>query len=331
MMGPENQLEHDYVCPQAVRTAVPEEYYSTSYIAERAVAWLEARRESDRPFFLMVSWPDPHHPFNPPGKYWDMYSADDMEVPTAFRANNWTPPLHVELAEKARADGTAPLKGMGTIACSPREAQEARALTCGMIAMIDDAVGRICSAAGDPDAGAGTVRIFTTDHGDHLGDHRLLLKGAEQYEATTRVPFIWSDPDGRRGARSDGLGQTIDIGTTILERARIEAPEGMQGQALAVAGGKDRALAFIQYDHQKPDPITGGPPRVHTIHDGRWRMSLFAGSNYGELFDLSTDPHELNNIWEEPAAVAEKNRLLLELVKLEIENVDQVPLPTGMA
>ena len=61
LIGAENQLPHDYVCPQAIRTAVPEELYSTTYIAERAEAWLADQVDDDRPFFLMVSWPDPHH------------------------------------------------------------------------------------------------------------------------------------------------------------------------------------------------------------------------------------------------------------------------------
>ena len=103
-------------------------------------------RTSDAPFFLMVSFPDPHHPFNPPGKYWDMYKPEQFPVPEAFSRNDWTPPALVQNIIKERETGKANLTGMGTIGVSAREAQEARALTCGMIACIDDAIGAVLGA-----------------------------------------------------------------------------------------------------------------------------------------------------------------------------------------
>ena len=109
MMGEKNQLPHDYVCPQAVRTAVPEEHYSTNYIADRAIEWINRREDTDKPFFLMVSWPDPHHPFNPPGKFWDMYRPADMEVPASFKTENWDSPLAIQAALLAREPGEANL------------------------------------------------------------------------------------------------------------------------------------------------------------------------------------------------------------------------------
>ena len=80
-----------------------------------------------------------------------------------------------------------------------------------MIGMIDDAVARILSALGRCGRSAETVVAFTSDHGDHLGDHRLLLKGAEPYREITRVPLIWSDLEGPSGVVADGIVQTIDI------------------------------------------------------------------------------------------------------------------------
>ena len=263
LIGAENQLPHDYVCPQAVRTAVPEELYSTTYIAERAEAWLNAHGGDDQPFFLMVSFPDPHHPFNPPGRYWDMYDPNDMARPAAFEASDWVPPAHVEGVLMQREEGRANLKAMGAIGTNEREAREARALTCGMISMIDDAVGRVRAARGAKQA----VTVFTTDHGDHLGDHKLLFKGAAAFEEVTRVPFIWNDPERPGHGRTNTVGQTHDIGVTILERARIEPAIGMQGRSLLDSG---RDFAFIQYDHQSINPGLGFPPRVHTIRTKRW-------------------------------------------------------------
>ena len=327
LLGAGNQLAHDYICPQAVRTALPEELYSTSYIAEQAVSWLDAA--GGEPFFLMVSFPDPHHPFNPPGRYWDAYRPGDMPVPAAFECNDWTPPPHVAALHREREEGEAALRGMNSIGCTLQEALEARALTCGMIEMIDDAVARVLAAL-DRSGGAGsTVVAFTSDHGDHLGDHGLLLKGAEPYREITRVPLIWADPDGPSGATEDGIAQTLDIPATILERARIEPFHGMQSRSLL--GGPARDAAFIQYDHQRPHPGLGGPPRVHTLVDRRWRLSVFDGQDWGELYDLEADPDELRNLWDDPAAAGDKARLIERLLREEIAAVDRSPFPTARA
>ncbi len=320
----ENQLDHDYVCPQAIRTALPEELYPTSYIAERAASWLEANAEDDQPFFLMVSFPDPHHPFNPPGRYWDMYDPADMTVPAAFKTNDWTPPLHVAEILKTREDGHANLKAMGAIGTSEQEVREAQALTCGMIAMIDDAVGRVRACKG----AASAVTIFTSDHGDHLGEHKLLFKGAAPYEEITRVPFIWSDPGGSGPGRTEGIGQTHDIGVTILDRARIEPAIGMQGRSLLT---ETRDAAFIQYDHQTGFASLNGTPRAHTIRTDRWRMSVYHGVDWGELYDLNEDPGEFRNLWDEADHAATRARLTEKLLRLEIDAVDRAPHPTVYA
>jgi len=329
LIGADNQLPHSFTCPQAVRTAVPEELYSTRYIAERAVDFINAQKDNDQPFFLMVSWPDPHHPFNPPGRYWDMYDPDDMPVPEAFQRNNWTPPPHVTGVLKRRNDGKANLQGMNAIGCSAREAQEAQALTCGMITMIDDAVGDVQSALSNACLQEDTVTIFTSDHGDHLGDHRLLFKGAEQYEQITRVPFIWSDPQANAAGRTDQIGQTQDIGTTVMERARIEPAWGMQGQDLF--GSKQRPAAFIQYAHQNKMDELGVPPQIHSVRDHRYRLSVLHGMDWGELYDLQQDPGEFHNLWSDPASSGPKQRLLELLVRAEIAHVDQTPMPTSRA
>ncbi|MEM6824935.1 MAG: sulfatase-like hydrolase/transferase [Pseudomonadota bacterium] len=329
LIGKGNQLPHDYVCPQAVRTAIPAELYSTSYIAERAEKWLEAQADTDQPFFLMVSWPDPHHPFNPPGKYWDMYDPSDFPDPLAFSQNDWRPPPHVQGVIDAREAGHAVLNGMNAVGCSAREAQEAQALTCGMITMIDDAVGRVRRALELSERSKDTIEVFTTDHGDHLGDHKLLFKGAEQYEQITRVPFIWADPEREHGPRSDTIGQTHDIGTTILDRSSVETAWGMQG--LDLFGPESRKGAFIQYAHQRPMDALNIAPHVHSFRDRRYRLSLFEGVDWGELYDLETDPGELKNLWDDPCASAEKARLLEALVRAELAHVDQTPWPTGRA
>ncbi len=335
LLGPKNALPHNYTVPQASRTAIPEELYGTAFLGDRAEAYLQDA-DPDAPFFLMVSFPDPHHPFNPPGKYWDMYKPEQFPVPEAYSRNDWEPPPLVKAIIEDRAAGKANLTGMNTIGVSAREAQEARALTAGMIACVDDAIGRVLRALDASGRRDDTVVIFTSDHGDHLGDHRLMLKGAEQYQSIVRVPFIWSDPKAKDGAkRTDALGSTMDIGTTILDRAKIEPASGMQSKSLLPAIDRGKAVrdsVFIQYDHQHPSPGSDNvPPRVHTLIDGRYRLSVFHGTGWGELYDLRDDPGEFDNLWDNPAHAGTRARMAEKLLLTEIEHVDRVPLPTRRA
>jgi arylsulfatase A-like enzyme len=332
--GPKNSLPHSYTVPQAYRTAIPPELYPTAFISERAQAFLR-EAEADSPFFLMVSFPDPHHPFDPPGKYWDMYKPEQFAVPEAFKRNDWAPPALVRNIIAEREAGTANLNGMNTISVSAREAQEAQALTCGMIACIDDAIGGVLRVLDRSGRGGDTVLMFTSDHGDHLGDHRLMLKGAEQYQSIVRVPFIWSDPRANNHpAVADTLASTLDISATVLDRARIEPFSGMQGRSLLPALDGTSAVrdsVFIQYDHQSPSPGTDTPPRVHSIIDRRYRLSVFHGTGWGELYDLEADPGEFENLWDDPAQAATRARMVERLLLAEIEHVDRVPLPTRRA
>ena len=155
---------------------------------------------------------------------------------------------------------------MNTIGVSAREAQEARALTCRMIACVDDAIGGVLAAL-DRSGLRDTVVIFTSDHGDHLGDHRLMLKVPEQYQGIVRVPFIWSDPEAPGDPpRSQALrfdhGHFGDDPRSRPDRT-VQRHAG-RGLTPALRGGPgQRDSVFIQYDHQH-GPGTDVPPRVHT-------------------------------------------------------------------
>jgi arylsulfatase A-like enzyme len=338
LRNPKNQLAHDYVCPQAIRTPIPEALYPTSYIADKASAWLDgyARARRSDPFFLMVSFPDPHHPFTPPGRYWSMYRPDDMALPPSFDHGNRPLARSVAWALAQRASGKADTAGQAAFAISAGEAREAMALSCGMIAMIDDAIGRVLAALAASGMADDTIVIFTTDHGDYLGDHRLLLKGPAHYEGITHVPFIWAEPGARPARRSDVLGGTLDIAPTILDRARIQPYNGIQGMSLlpaingsALAGGRDSMV--IEDDQQRATLGFTSPPRLRSLITARYRMTIAQGDPYGELYDRQNDPHEMDNLFDDPAHRALRGELMERLAYREMELADRSPLPSGRA
>jgi arylsulfatase A-like enzyme len=332
-----NQLPHDYVCPQAWRTPIPEELYPTAYIADKTCAWLDnyARGDRSKPFFLMASFPDPHHPFTPPGRYWGMYDPRDLALPPSFHAGNRSPARPVAWALAERAGGKSDLEGQAAFAVDEREAREAMALSCGMIAMIDDAVGRVLAELAARGLSDDTIVIFTTDHGDFLGDHRLLLKGPAHYEGITHVPFIWAEPGARPARRTDALAGTLDIAATILDRAKIEPYNGIQGLSLLPVlegtGRLARDTMVIEDDQQRAVFALPSGARLRTLVTPRWRMTIAHGDPHGELYDLQSDPHELDNLFEDAAHRAVRAELMEKLAYRQMELADRSPLPTGRA
>src|SRR5262252_6377545 len=233
LRGRENALPSNYSLPQAWRTRLPEELYPTSYVVERTIAYLEAhaRQAGAAPFFVQCSFPDPHHPFTPPGRYWDLYKPQDMALPPSFRLGNHKLPPHAAALVAARDNGTRNGESPGAFAVTEQEAREAIALTYGMIAMIDDGIARILKRVDELGLADNTVIVFTSDHGDLMGDHQLMLKGAYAYQGLIRVPFIWAEPNGHTPRRSDALFGTLDIARTFLDRARLAPYNGIQGRS----------------------------------------------------------------------------------------------------
>jgi arylsulfatase A-like enzyme len=335
LRGPDHALPHDAVCPQAWRTAVPEELYPTSYVADQAIASLRgnAAAGAGAPFFMQVSFPDPHHPFTPPGKYWEMYRPEDMVLPKSFRAADAKKQPHVAWLQQQLSEGKASRNSPACFAVTEREAREAMALTCGMIAMIDDAIGRVLAELKTLGLAESTVIAFTTDHGDFMGDHQIMLKGPLHFRGLVRVPFIWADPQSKaRGVRS-GLTGTLDMARSFLERAGLEPYNGIQGRSLLPLIDdpqlRDRDAILIEEDGQRTSYGFSRPVRCRTLITERHRLTLYEGAEWGELYDLGSDPDELENLWFDPGRAALKGELALRLAYAEMAVADRSPLPTA--
>ena len=204
-----------------------------------------------------------------------------------------------------------------------------------MIAMIDDAVGDVLRALDATNQRAETSLAFMSDHGDYLGDRRLLLKGASLYQSIVRTPFLWADPkSSARAVRSDALASTIDLAATVLERAGLAPYRGLEGvsQLPALHGGAPaRENAFMQYDHQRGPSRPGRMLRTHGIVTKDWRVSIAEGIEGGELYDLRNDPDEFFNCWDGGSKLEDKCAMLERLARTEMESVDELPFPSAVA
>jgi len=327
-----NELAHNYTCPQAFRTPIPEDSYPTAYIRDRAKDYLLARKGDTDPFYAFVSFGDPHHPFNPPGKYWDMYSPDDFDVPIHFEDHQNPPPPLQHARSDLEAGVVHKVKQLSFMA-TDQHIREAMALSAGMITMIDDAVGEIIAALKASGQYDNTVIIFNSDHGDYLGDFNLLLKGAWPKESITRVPMIWSDPAGRKSCRTDALASTIDMSATILDRAGISPYYGMQGQSFLAKldGGKHRENLMIEYNDGGKRMGFAQPARVRVLVSEQWHLAVYNGQDWGELYDRKADPSHLHNLWDAPECVQTKAGLVMELVQHLIAQMDESPRSKRLA
>ena len=232
LRGPTHSLPHDYVCPQAWRTAIPEALYPTTYIRDRARDFLSA--EHAKPYFLMVPSPIRITPLRRPAAIGIFIGLPMSKLPTRSMPQRWGPRLRSGHGFSPRSsrccsrlwllcrDGTG----------DPR----AIALTCGMVAMIDDAIGAIMACLSERPDCEDTVVIFMSDHGDYLGDYGLLLK-ARSSSKHNSCPADLVRSRVQRFNESKALASTIDIAATILERAGYDPTMACKAGVCSGASG----------------------------------------------------------------------------------------------
>ncbi len=327
LMGQANALPGASHAPQAWRTAVPEELYPTAFVEQRTIAALErfAAQDDAVPFLLQCSFPDPHHPFTPPGRYWDMYDPAEVLIPPSFGRVD---PAEPALLRKLRALHARPGYVAGRF-CSQlvdeASLRQALATTYGAISMIDDSIGRIVSALRRLGLDRDTIVIFTSDHGDLMGDHSLIFKQGFHYEGVIRVPLVWRDPQSGVPAVQRRVASTLDLARTILRRASLPVPVGVQGVDL-MSREVDRDGVVIEEDELPIHMGELGPTRLASYVDDRWRLSVWHGDPQGELFDRDSDPHEMRNLWSDPGAVTIRAELMERMLRARMELMDVLPL-----
>jgi arylsulfatase A-like enzyme len=169
-----------------------------------------------------------------------------------------------------------------------------------------------------PHGGENTVIIFTSDHGEALGDHGLMYKGCRFYEGLVRVPLIFSWPGQfQQNLTADGLVEMLDMTSTIVELAGLEQPMYMQGRSLLpiLKGDADpahfRMFVRSEYFDALDTYFTGGTGTFGTMfRTKRYKLCMYHNKDLGELYDLETDPWEFDDLWDSPPHQEIKHKLI---------------------
>ncbi|MBT3274963.1 MAG: sulfatase-like hydrolase/transferase [Spirochaetales bacterium] len=293
----------------------PAEVHSSNYIGARVTEFLKKSALKPEPFFLHVSFPDPHHPFTVPEPYASMYAVEDLPgpIPSVMESEN-CPELHKSIFHGGgmphdRVTGTP---SDNYAAYSEDDWKEVKAIYYGMISLVDYNVGRILNALENTGQAGNTLVVFVSDHGDYLGDHGLLGKGLH-YDSSIRTPLIYRGPGVSKNLSINSIGSTIDITPTVLDWAGVEEPEALQGisqlAALNGEGSTHRSAALTEND----DDL--GSLKMRTVTTAEWKMVRYAGSEENELYNRIDDPDEMRNLWGDTAyapVVSELNEILIE-------------------
>jgi arylsulfatase A-like enzyme len=277
-------------------STLPENLHQTAWIADRTIDFIGHNKGQGAPFFAWCSFVDPHHPFNPPAEFAAMYDVSKMPGPMMKPGENAHLPT-----------GYYHVEGMGL-----EEYQRMKAYYYAMITHIDSHIGRILGvleAQGELD---NTIVIFTSDHGDYLGDHGLIRKCVDIYDCLLRIPLIIRAPGATGRATCSDMTQHEDLAPTIMDLLGLPVPEGVQGMSFASAlkgnGAGPRQTACHYYPTGKTDGL-------QAVRDRRWKLVYDPRADSWALRNLKDDPMEYENRISDPSCASIVDRLKSDLVR----------------
>lgn len=311
---------HSFTYPQHITkaSAYPEEHYQSTWIADRAIDQLASHPDA-HPFFMWVSFVDPHHPFTPPAPYDSMFDPADMPLPlfAPEEVDRW-PSCYKDKYYATEGSHEA----IGMCHMTDDEWQRITAYYYGMVSLIDKQVGRLVRALADRGLEENTLIVFTSDHGEMLGDHHLVFKGTS-YDCVTNVPLIVTSPDLSLGScSSKALGSSIDLMPTVLDLLGLPIPNTVQGQSLKPAIVDPQTIlrdaVLIEHTDMR-----------RTIRTGTSMLTWHGRDTVGELYDLRSDPSCVNNLWCDTAYDSLKLTLLEHLLHLMAANKDPAQQKLG--
>jgi arylsulfatase A-like enzyme len=311
--------------PQVKDNPIPRDWYHTDWVADRTIAWLDGL-DADDDWFCWMSFPDPHHPWDPPASEMGRIDWRDVPLPAGYVED----PAERERILDAKPrhwrlwyDGTlvsnyeAPTRWVPATLTAD-QVREVNARNAVEVELIDEALGRVLDAVAARGWGDELDVVFTTDHGELQGDFGLLFKGPYHVDGLMRLPLVWRPAPSAAVApavvaRPVGL---VDLAPTFCAAAGLSAEPWMEGDALPVdddaAGGSGRVVT--EWDSER----LGVEVHLRTITRDGWVCTVYAPGTVhdgteGELYDLDDDPLQRVNRWDDPAWAGVRDDLVADL------------------
>jgi arylsulfatase A-like enzyme len=309
---------------------MPAEHHQTTWCIQKAINFIEAHTSLRRPWLFSVNIFDPHHPFDPPDACLERYlkMLDQVPLPNYVEGELRNKPVYQQIDHRG-AYGTPGYHAFKDM--TERDHRAVRAAYWAMIDLIDAQVGRMLDTLERTGQIDNTIVVFTSDHGEMLGDHGIYLKGPYFYEPAIRVPLIisWSGGLNVRG-RSRALVELGDLAPTILEAVGLDPHPGMQSRSLwpMLSGQAEldshREDVYCEYYNAMP---FHKEPAAHAtmVRTDRYKLVAVHGLDAGELYDLQEDPNETLNKWDDPELLPVRAALLKRLCDRMAWTVDPLP------
>jgi arylsulfatase A-like enzyme len=319
----------DTDAPQVHVNPVPKEWYHTDWVADRTIAWLESLAPDDD-WFCWMSFPDPHHPWDPPQSEVARINWRDVPLPAGYPSSASereaildTKPRHWRLWYDGElvSNYEAPAEWVPATmtADQVREVNARNAVEC---ELIDEAIGRVLAAIDARGWGGEVDVFFTTDHGELQGDFGLLFKGPYHVDALMRLPLVWRPAPFSQSTAAPTVVSTpvglVDLAPTFCAIAGVDAPDWMQGEVLPRSDDDgtrrtDRPV-LTEWDSE----LFGVDVHLRTAARDRWictayRPGTVHDGTEGELYDLVDDPLQRHNRWDDAALRSLRSDLLADL------------------
>lgn len=278
-------------------SSIPVKLHNSTWLADETINYIEQRKECDEPFFAFVGFPDPHHPFTPPSDLAKDFMDIEVLEPAPYDERVKRKPQYVQNILKSQV--------------SMEDIKMAARNTAAMVSLIDTSVGRIIQSLKDNGLYNDTIIIFTSDHGDFMGDYRQLHKCAIASAALVHIPFILKPCNNNLPSVMNIPMSNADVVPTLLAMVSIDIPKHIQGKDIfSVTSTKHTPMTHCYNLNQEAASFS--------IFNDSYRYTLYPTTGEEELYDHREDPQELNNLafnpsWETRKICDELKTILLEM------------------
>lgn len=302
---------------------IPEKYHYDAWIAEETNKLLEEYKNSEENFMLWASFFDPHPPYMLPEPWYSMYDDIDIDVPDLDEGEMETATEIHRLTQERNPDfskytGEFAAHGCHSQLNSRKNSAKNIRYYYGMVSLMDKYIGKIIDKIDELGLTENTIIVFTTDHGNFMGQHGLYGKGAFMYEDAIKVPMIVSCKDLiPQNNVSHAMQSIVDIPVTILKYLNCKVPYDWTGLDQREAWeNKDKSVRdhIICEMHHERNKIN-----LRAYVDERYKLVVYYNDMYGELYDLKNDPREVKNLWNDRNSADLKNKLIMKYIFAELQ------------